>query len=148
MIQYTQGIFTMKGVSFKIPDNFLINCSPEGTNEYFMEILPPDQSYMLRIYIFEDCMTTEQEVSHEISEDAGGIALQPLAEVDIDGMKGHQIFVRGANTPLEIFCLHAALCEGSSDHLRLFVQTCHPNHIQDIYQSEDFQWFLKNIRHI
>lgn len=146
MIRYTQGTFMMKGVSFKIPDNFLINCSPEGTSEYFMELLPPDRSYMLRIYIFEDCMTTEQEVAHEISTDVGGIALKPLSEVNIDGMKGHQILVRGANTPIEVFCLHVALSDESSEHLRIFVQTAHPNHIQDIYQSEDFQWFLHNIR--
>lgn len=145
MIQYKQGEFSIKGVQFKIPDNFFINCDPECTGEFFMELRPPENDYILRIRIYDGCESVEAEMKEHYSEDAGGIPIEPPSPAAYGGMTGLQVAVRGSTTGTQCYYLHLAMTESGDEQFYLYIETVSPGNIPDIINSPDIVWFLDNI---
>lgn len=148
MIRFDNGDFFMRKVRFRIPNNFFINCDPECTGDYFMELRPPKDDYVLRVRIIEDCKDTLSEVSYYLSDDSGGVAIEPPSAIAVGGLNGHQVAVAGRNVKAGQYYAHFSLPDKPTDNLVYYLEVKDSSTLLSVLQQPEVQWFINNLQYI
>lgn len=147
MIRYDNGDFYMKKVRFRIPNNFLINCDPECTGDYFMELRPPENNYILRVRIIEGCKSTFCEIANYLTDDAGGIPITPPTTIYVGGMSGHQVAVAGEKVLPGQYYAHLTMPDNPTENFIYYIEVKDKATLLPILNSPEIQWFVSNIQY-
>lgn len=148
MIRYDNGNFYMHRVRFRIPNNFYINCNAESATNYFIELRSPQNDYVLRVRILDDCNDTLSEINSYFDEDAGGTPAEPPSVLSLGGMLGHQVIVNGNTVNTSCYYAHLEMPDCKKKHFYLYIEVKDGNRMKSILESADIQWFMCNIQHI
>lgn len=148
MIRYDNGNFYMKKVRFRIPNNFQINCDPECTGDYFMELRPPENNYILRVRIIDGCKSTFCEIANYLTDDAGGIPITPPTTIEIGVMSGHQVAVGSEKLLPGQYYAHLAMPDNATENFIYYIEVSDKATLLPILNSPEIKWFVDNIQYI
>lgn len=148
MVRYDNGNFYMKRVRFRIPNNFFINSDPESTDEYFIELRPPENDYILRVRILDECKSTFLEICNYFSEDAGGTPAEPPSAISVGGMVGHHVIVNGDTVKTANYYAHLAIPDSKDEHFYYYIEVKDGKRMRSILDSPEIKWFVDNIQFI
>lgn len=148
MIRYNNGDFYMKKVRFRIPNNFFINSDPESTDEYFIELRPPKNDYILRVRILDECKDTLTEIGCYFTEDAGGKPDEPPSVLSVGGMVGHHVIVNGDTVKTANYYAHLAIPDSSDEQFYYYIEVKDGKRMRSILNSPEIKWFVDNIQYI
>lgn len=148
MIRYDDGNFYMHNVRFRVPNNFFINCNTESTSNYFIELRPPQNEYILRVRILDDCNDTLSEINSYFDEDAGGTPAEPPSVLSVGGMLGHHVIVNGNTVKTSCYYAHLEMPGCKNKHCYMYIEVKDGKSMMSILESTDIQWFMDNIKHL
>ncbi len=94
MLRYENGRFHALGVSFRLPEGFLLETEPEFCQEYGLGAWTPDRRYYVEWQIERDCRGTRYELEELFAPDSGIHSLGNIESVLVNGMKGHHVKYR------------------------------------------------------
>ena len=95
MLQYKNGKLHTNGFSFEIPEGFYLNTVPGSTHENMVEFFAPEKTFSICFKFEDDCEDIQTELEYDLTEDAGGIALKPIKDVVVNGIKGKELYSTG-----------------------------------------------------
>lgn len=148
MIRYDNGYFYLKRVRFRIPNNFFINCNSESSDQYFIELRPPKDDYILRVRILGDCQDTLSEIKNYYSEDAGGTPDELPSVLTVGGMLGHHVIVNGDTVKTSCYYAHLAMPNNSNEHFYCYIEVKDGNRMKSVLDSPEIKWFMDNIQYL
>ena len=96
MLRFQNGRFYTHGVSFTMPDGFLMETEPEYVHQYGISAWSPDESCYVEWDVEEDCTGTESELQALFVEISPIQQLSEIQPVTVNGLSGHQVIYQSA----------------------------------------------------
>lgn len=129
MLLYQNGRFHALGVSFVLPDGFILDTVAGFTAEHAFAAFSPDERYYVEWQIEAECHGTRKELEELFLP---GLGIKPRSTIipfEVNGLSGHYAIYR-AN---ERDCLEFRLAvDGDTEiSVRIMTQT------EDIFQTKD-----------
>ena len=94
MLLYKDGKFHAHGISFTVPDGFLVEPSPDVLPQNGFIAYTPDERYIVEWDVEQGCHGTKAELEELFLPGGAFIPLGPITPLSVNDLAGHQVMCR------------------------------------------------------
>ena len=129
MLLYKYGRFHALGVSFVLPEGFILDTAAGFTDIHAFAAVSPDNRYYVEWQIEAECLGTRKELEELFLP---GLGIRPMSTIipfEVNGLSGHYAIYRTE----ECDCLEYRLSVEDDTEISVRIKT----KIEDIFQAKD-----------
>ena len=139
MIEFRNGRFHAKGVSFAIPEGFFINTTAHFSYEYGLEFCHPELKYSITIHLDETKLNAYREIELGFEDYNIKSCEKNILPITVNGLDGYQCLRK------DVFGSEYEVRLNIHENLQLSFLMRSRGNLEQFINSSEVQWTLSQI---